>query len=196
MTDKEQAKKIFFDYACSHFFMDHDGVGEKYKKFNITKSEEEEWHREYIAYWVSKLSTDDLFPLHRLRDAWASEALPSLIDLVNKGDSLARLWYANAIWELAKSLGVHSNIREPAIKVAKDTWHSLMTEELAFSPNHRAQIINTILPALNASTPEEYVRNYAKQELDEYEKWNQSKYKNIDLDALLKKELEKHQRKS
>ena len=49
MNNKDKAKKIFFDYACRHFHMDRDGIGEVYKKFGISKAQEEIWRQEYIS---------------------------------------------------------------------------------------------------------------------------------------------------
>ncbi len=93
---EEPAKKMFFDYACNTFFMAHDGVLEGYKLFGISEAQEAEWRREYIAFWTSQLSTDDLTAVDQLRNAWAGEALPDLIRVADTGDGYAKLWYANA----------------------------------------------------------------------------------------------------
>ena len=51
-SEREKAKKMFFDYACHTFFMQNDGVLEEYKKFGISESQETEWRREYISFWA------------------------------------------------------------------------------------------------------------------------------------------------
>ena len=99
MKDEVDVRRIFFDYACNGFFMAHDGVYEEYKRYGISEAQEKEWRREYVALWVSRLEIDDLMPVDRLRDAWAGEALPALMEMADRGDSYAKLWYANAIWQ-------------------------------------------------------------------------------------------------
>lgn len=37
---KEAAKKMFFNFACSHCYMWHDGVEEEYDRYGIEKAEE------------------------------------------------------------------------------------------------------------------------------------------------------------
>ena len=43
----------------------------------------------------------ELIAVDKLSNAWAVEAIPALIEMADKGDSYAKLWYANALWRLA-----------------------------------------------------------------------------------------------
>jgi hypothetical protein len=199
MNDKEQAKKIFFDYACNHFFMAHNGVDKQYKEFHITDAEEKGWRKEYIAFWIERLSTGDLFAIQRLNDAWAREALPNLIEMVDKEDGLAKLYLANTIWDLASYWNDPASLpslREQAIGVAVGTWKGLIAEPVAISAEHIARVTPDAMRALDASTPEEYIKNYAESKLREYEKWRLSPHKDVDVVSLLQKEKEKIQSNS
>jgi hypothetical protein len=68
------------------FFIDHDGRDTEYAAYGISKEEEAEWRKEYIALWVSRLSAEDLTAVNRLCDAWAVEALPNLMKHSDEGD--------------------------------------------------------------------------------------------------------------
>jgi hypothetical protein len=167
MSDnKEKAKKIFFDYACNTFYMAHDGELEEYKKIGVSAAQEAEWRREYISFWVSQLSIDDLTAVNRLGETWAGEALPDLIKMAGQGDGYAKLWYANAIWKLANGASISATMRDQAIKTAINLWQSLVQRPIELSDNHKAEISPNMKP-LDASTPEEYVLNYAKRKLAE-----------------------------
>jgi hypothetical protein len=164
----EKAKKIFFDFACRKFLMARDGVLEKYEKFGITEAQEQAWHNEYVSYWVSQLSTEDLMPFARLEDAEAIEALPALISMSEQGDSLTRLWCANAIWYLAKRVRFYSTITTRAINTARDCWQTLIEQPIELSESHRESITPFVMDAFGASTPESYIINYAKRKLADY----------------------------
>ena len=161
---KEEAKKLFFEFACNHFYMDHDRMGETYAQFDVSEAEEAQWRQEYIALWVSRLSTEDLTAVNSLTSAWAGGALPALIAMADKGDGYARLWYANALWDLATHCTLADDIRRQAIQTAVELWKSLIRGPIELSEGHRATIAPS-LKYLEAATPEEYVRNYAKRRL-------------------------------
>ncbi len=166
VQDKEKAKQIFFEFACNHFYMWHDGAEEEYKKFGITDAQEAAWRREYIEHWVSRLELDDLTAVNQLRNAYAHEALPALIELARQGDGYARLWYANAIWDLENGTGIPASLREQATETCLEIWQALIQQPFELSNSHKATIAPS-MKALEASTPEEYVVNYAKARLKE-----------------------------
>ena len=163
-AEEADAKRMYFEYACHTFFMANDGVYDEYKKFGISEVQEKEWRREYIELWVSRLEVDDLTPVDRLRGAWAGEALPPLIELADRGDSYAKLWYANAIWQLANGTNIDMTLRWQARKVAVDLWQSLQTERIELTKSHEEHV-RQCQGAFHASTPEEYVRIYASRQL-------------------------------
>ncbi|CAG0934793.1 hypothetical protein TFLX_03669 [Thermoflexales bacterium] len=156
---------MFFDYACNTFFMSHDGVYEDYKCYDISDAQEKEWRREYIALWISRLGVDDLTHVDRLCDAWADEALPALMEMAAKGDSYAKLWYANAIWQLADGSSCDMLVRWKARRVANALWQSLLTEDIELTESHKVHIAS-LLPALQSSAPDEYIQRYARQRLE------------------------------
>lgn len=168
-SDRERAKKLFIDYACNHFYMDRDGAGIEYDKYGISEAEEKKWRREYISFWVNQLSTDDLTAVDKLSDAKATEALPALIEMADKGDSYAKLRYANAIWCITTS-GAY--VRPKAEKAAIDLWQSLVQGAIEISENHKTDISRSSMKNLEASTPEEYVLDYAVRQLERVKKSN------------------------
>jgi hypothetical protein len=104
---KELAKKKYWDYACNYFFMGHDGVLEVYRSYHPTVEEEREWRNEFIRMWISKISVNNFKAVHKLCNAHAVEAIPHLIAKIDKGDSYAKLIFANAIQELSGCDGVN-----------------------------------------------------------------------------------------
>ena len=113
------------------------GLGEEYKKYGISENQEQEWYREYIEFWVNQLSVDDLTPVNRLSDAWAGEALPDLIKMADQGDSYAKLWYANAIWDIAKGVSVSGSLRRQARNTSINLWQSIVQGSIEVSENHK-----------------------------------------------------------
>lgn len=141
VMSETKAKAIFWKYACRTFFMARDGIYEEYKTYGISGNQENEWRREYIAHWIAQLSTDAVASINRLRDADAGEALPELIRQSKNGDDYAKLWYANAIWDIVSRVNISVTDRKQAEAIAIEIWQSLIQGS------------------------EEYVANYAKRRL-------------------------------
>lgn len=164
----EEAKKIFFDYSCSHFYMSRDGVDEKYARFNVGADQEALWRQEYIDLWVSRLSPNDLEALTMLGYAWALEALDDILYMAERGDSYTKLFTAIEILAmLHRTSGGSSKTRARAEAAAESLLTSVSSGEIWISDLHEAQIQPESLKALKARTAEEYVRNYAARKLSE-----------------------------
>jgi hypothetical protein len=180
MSDsKDKAKEMFFNYACRHFFIAHDGLTEEYNKFRITEAQEQEWRQEYISLWLAKLSVDDLWAVNRLRDAEAFEALPALIGMADKGDSFAKLWFANAIWDLANRGSISAELKQRALKTTIQIWQSIIQQPFKLTDKHYSEINSNIekyKSLVNGATPQEYVLNYAQSKLAEAQKKISSKH--------------------
>lgn len=169
-NEKTKAKKIFFDFACNHFYMQRDGVEEEYERFGITSKEEAEWRKEYIEFWVERLSVDDLQPVNRITEASAGEALPDLLKMADKGDSYAKLRYSNAIWQLAMGADISLALKNQTAKMSVRLWQSIVEEPFQLTEKHQEEIsalLNKYKSLTNASTPQEYILNYAKSKLAE-----------------------------
>jgi hypothetical protein len=168
-TDPEaEAKAMYFEYACHTFFMAHDGVFAKYQAYGISEGREREWRAEFIAYWVSSLSTDDMTALNWLRNSKAVEALPDLLRMAGEGDSYAKLWFANSMWDIAKRALIPAPMRDAVARTAVGLWASILRDPIEISDSHKKGIDAVIAKgALDASTPEEYIQNYARKKLDE-----------------------------
>jgi hypothetical protein len=186
-NDLDRAKEIYFYYACNHFLLDRDVDHKEYTKYNIDRTLEAVWRREYILLWKSRLSIDDFTALNRLRDAWADEALPELIEIAPKGDSFAKLWYANAIWQLTRNSHISTVLRYKGKKIAIRLWQSLTFQNIQLTEKHREEIEGTLTKMIQidqsyqlarsnaghlpkatlvwANTPEEYILKYAKKQL-------------------------------
>ena len=165
-VDFERAKKIFFDYYCNHFYLSRDREGDEYYKFGISREQEKIWRDQYISLWVSKLSTDDLEPLDKLRGSYAIEALPELIKMADQGDSYAKLMFADAIWSIKEKEGIDVDLYQQARRVAIDLWTSLLEGNIWISEHHKGDIPKQYMKTQQASSPEEYIRNYARDQLN------------------------------
>jgi hypothetical protein len=161
-NNKERAKKIFFDYACNHFYMEHDGVDKEYERFAISADEEKAWRQEYISFWVSQLSVDDLTAARQLRYAWATEALSALIEIADKGDSYAKLRYADVLWDLGNSYDI---IGQRAIETAINLWQSLVQQPIELSENHKAEFSSASILNEAKSKLADLKQDYAKHKL-------------------------------
>ena len=163
-NENAEAKKMFFDYCCNHFFMMHNGESDKYRKYRISKRQEKLWRKEFIAYWVGRLDPNDLTALHHLKDAGAIEVLPEIIVQADKGDGYAKLWYADAIWWIADIPWYFK--RKPALDTAIKLWKSLVEKPFEITKAHKAEI-SGYLNILGLKTPEEYIVTIAKRNLSE-----------------------------
>ncbi len=163
MTDKnlQRAKEIFFQYACNHFHLDREVDAEEYKKFDISNKQETIWTREYVSYWISQLSVDDLRAINSLRFAYAEEALPEMIRLSILGDSFSKLSYANAIWDIAHGGMMSPILRERARRKAVSLWQSILENPIELTVDHRKEVSQI------SATPDEYILDYAKSKLRE-----------------------------
>jgi hypothetical protein len=56
-------------------------------------------------------------------------------------------------------------VRWKAKQVANALWQSLLTEDIELTENHKTYIAS-LLPVLQSSTPEAYIRRYARQQLE------------------------------
>lgn len=165
----ERARKLFFDYRCSRFFMSRDGADHEYDQCGVTAEQEAEWRKEYIDYWISRLSVDDFEAVNNLNHAWAVEAIPNLIEFCSRAEGYAKLHYADSIWQLSKSSILQENIRKQAIETSIRAWESLLTGNFNIPEHFRKKIISS-MPRIEATTPENYVISKAKYHLEEAKK--------------------------
>lgn len=156
----QRAKEIFFQYACNHFYLNREVEAVEYKRFDISKEQEKIWYREYVSYWISQLSLDDLGALNHLRDAYAEEALPELLRLSTLGDSFAKLSFANTIWDIAYGGMMSPIMRERSRRKAVSIWQALLNNPIELTDSH-GQIVT-----------EDYILNYARNKLEESKKRN------------------------
>jgi hypothetical protein len=190
--DLQRAKEIFLKYACNHFHLDREVDAAEYKRFDISNAQENKWMREYISHWISQLSVDDLHAVDCLSDTYAGEALPKMFRLSDLGDSFTKLWYANAIWDIAWG-GIMSPImRERARRKSISLWKSLLENPVEFTDEHRKKVSEIIESQIQlqkslrlaaesrgltprsiispVGTPEEYILHYANNKLAESKK--------------------------
>lgn len=154
----QRAKEIFFQYACNHFYLDRETDAVEYKKFDVSKEQEKIWYREYVSYWISQLSLDDLRALNRLRDTYADEALPELLRLSTLGDSFAKLSFANTIWDIAYGGMMSPIMRESSRRKAVSIWQGLLNNPIELTDSHRQLTTDTD------------ILDYAKSKLKESKK--------------------------
>lgn len=150
----EEAKKIFFEYSCNGLHMAQNDI--HFSKYHISKDQEAAWRNEFITYWRSQLSTEDLTAVQKLRDAQAVESIPDLLAIVDKGDSYAKLRIAEAlgaIGYLTKDKTLRKQAQATAISIAQ----SILDHPVQVSERHKIEIEH-----LGGSDPKEYIILFAK----------------------------------
>ncbi len=164
----EQAKKIFFEYSCNEMEAARDGnsIG----KYRISEEQKAEWRKEFIAYWISKLSVDDLEAVIRLTGASPLEAIPDLLGIVENGDSYAKLMITGAIQAASSNHGIDKNLRKQTLDRVIKLYESIVENQIQLSEKHRKEILAFHPSILNDLTPEEYVLKVAKFVLSEARK--------------------------
>ena len=160
--DKEKAKQMYFQYACQHSGMFHDGAFNEYKNLGATSADEKLWRQEYIQNKVNELSTSDLSAAWHLVSAEAIEALPSLFAIAEKGDSYAKLRYGEAICSIAlRGFWMFNKEKIDGINKALILWRSVIENPVMVDEGRSIPAAY----AMEYSTPEEYVSGDAKRQL-------------------------------
>jgi hypothetical protein len=150
----EEAKRVFFEYSCNGLYMAQNDVN--FSKYHISKAQQATWRDEFITEWRSRLSTDDMTPVQKLRDAEAVEVLPDLLAMLGTGDSYAQLRVAEAVWALSywvKDKAQQKQAKAAAVRSAQ----SILANPIQVSERHKIEIAR-----LGGSSPEGYITAFAK----------------------------------
>jgi hypothetical protein len=167
MDEQRKAKKIFFDFACNHYYMQHDGVYDEYKKYNVSEKQEKEWRIEYIDFWVDKLSVDNPLSLSRLIDANAKELIPALVNMSNNGDGFTKYWCAKAILDFSMR---SKDFPEKVKDIVRVLLKPLADGVVIILEQNKTKISFTSILLSGTFTPEAYIRKYAKLQLSNLER--------------------------
>jgi hypothetical protein len=155
VKEEEEAKKIFFEYSGNHLEMARNEVN--FSKYQISREQEAEWRNEFIAYWRSQLSTEDLTAVQKLGEIYAVESIPDLLAIVDQGDSYTRLRIAEALHVISywidKDRGLRKQTRAAAIRIAQ----SILDNPVQVSERHKSEIAR-----LGDPNPEDYIITFAK----------------------------------
>lgn len=162
--DLKKAKEKFWEYNCSHFGLDHDGVRDEYILLGGGNPKmEKEWRNEFIDYWLNKIDEEELESFNHLQ---LSEAKEILLQLVNKQiefkDDYIKFWYAFTLKDIATGYQVNPNDKSIAIQKAKKIFSELISKEIYLTKENRQKITEMMKEALKANTEEEYILNYSK----------------------------------
>lgn len=149
-----EAKKIFFEYSCNGLYMAQHDVN--FSQYHISKAQQDEWRNEFIAYWRSQLSTEDLTAIQKLRDANAVEAIPDLLAMADQGDSYARLRVAEGLWALSYWLK-DGTLRKQTNATARKMAQSILDGPIEASESHKLEMAK-----LGGSDPQRYITLFAK----------------------------------
>lgn len=166
MKNFTEAKRLFFSYACNHFYMSRDGVEKKYKEFSVPRNMEIEWKNEYIKHHLSNLNGNNLEALSSLQNCHAHEALPDIITCSLEGESFEMLWFAITLFHMSdgQKSEIHKKAKTKAIEICKH----LINNPIFITPQCKKQINKSSLNALKAKTHVEYVLNYANNLIKQY----------------------------
>jgi len=155
----EKAKKIFFEYSCNGLHMAQNDIN--FSQYHISKELQTEWRNEFVAHWRSRLSTEDLTAIQKLRDATAVEVIPDLLAMVGQGDSYARLRIAEALRALSYMLDSDKNLKKHAKETAIKLAQSILDGPIQVSESHKFEIAD-----YGSSNPESYIITFAKNAAD------------------------------
>ena len=162
MENKVKAKQLYFQYFCQHSGMFHDGVFNEYKSWGATPADEKLWHQEYIQSKINALSVNDLNAVFELVAAGATEALPALLEMSEKGDDYAKLRYAESICRIAlRGFWMFDKGKVSAIKKALRLWESIIENPVVVDKGRSVPGAY----AMTYSMVEEYVLGDAKRQL-------------------------------
>jgi inosine-uridine nucleoside N-ribohydrolase len=157
---RDSAKSLFFEHLGSKFGMSHNGVLDEYEYYGISEAQEAEWRKELIAHLVSRLSPYDVTAAVRLCAMYADEALPDVLRFADKGDSYARLIYANVLWDIATFAGASASRRvvKQACETAVRLWHELVQGPVVVDARRQLQLSGEV-------SDEAHLRNLANRRL-------------------------------
>jgi len=136
---------------------------EEYAQAGGCPEKELVWRREYINRELEKVRTYELEALRNLTTADAFEAIPGLLELREFEDDYFRFWYAFTLLEIAPSNHLDGQLKAKVFEVVRVICAELSNGPINICAKNRAQVTSRMLSALNASTPEEYVQNYAQR---------------------------------
>jgi hypothetical protein len=151
----EEAKKIFFEYSGNHTTMAQNDV--QYSQYHISKAQEAEWRNEFITYWRSQLSTEDLTAVQKLGEIHAVESIPDLLAIVDQGDSYAKLRIAQALGSISYWIDNDKSLRKETKATSIKIAQSLLDHPLQVSERHKIEI-----ERLGDPDPEDYIITFAK----------------------------------
>lgn len=160
-THTKTAKELFWDYACSHFYLWHDGILDEYIQLGGNDPQKEKaWREEYVQFWLKQIDTNELEVFSKLNHAYAVEVIVDLLSFNNFKDDYIKFWYAYALYSLSEhSSNFIRKIR--ARSRAKNIFKELSKKDIFLNKESKKDITPTMRKAFNAKTKEEYITNYS-----------------------------------
>ena len=127
------AKQMYWDYKCSHFFMEREGEYGNYLKFQVSQFMEISWKKEYQNNLLEKYFKHtnllerkmDLLEILSTIDENTREMLPNIISVFIKTfdafDTYSQLHIVMKILDRSKKLsgGINSNVSSKALDLLK-----------------------------------------------------------------------------
>jgi hypothetical protein len=147
----EKAKKLFMEYGGSHFGMGRECVYDEYLRYNVSKSQELLWIKEYQTNLLEELNKDpnETSIVSRysgsVSDYKNYEALEPLITFtkenMTKLCSFSKLRYAEEIFRAtaAKRRIVEGDVFSKARKISVDLLYSVIKEPIAVSSRYKKE---------------------------------------------------------
>ncbi len=168
MKDLSKAKKMYFYYACNHYYMFRDGIDKEYLSYSVPKNLEIEWKEEYISTHLEHLNGNNLEALDALSHCHAEKALPEIIKYSMDGDSFEKLWFAITLFSFSNQRNEkkYRDVRDHATRICED----LIKNPKVISAQCKKRIGRDSIKALKANSHEEYISNYAKNLINEHVK--------------------------
>lgn len=150
-SNLNKAKKLYFKYDGSQFYMSHDGADEKYNKYNISKEIESVWKEELIIQRMHEYEVSSNFmKLHTLIYYSRFNLLEKIINVKVRGSYINKLVVLEMLIDFI--IKNKKNIKNDLIKKSKKI------------------IFQEYIKLNNIEIPKKYVKNNVKSRTKEIKK--------------------------
>ncbi len=177
-TGNKVAKELFLKYGGSYFHMEREGELYFYRKWNISKEQENVWIKEYqqenIKLLIEKqdaTTVDSCFSTlcRTISEFKNTDSLKTLLEVVSQTykqyDSFTKIRFSEELLHIAESDGLHkSSIWFDAKKLAIEILKNVIKNPITIDPYYKG------LEYLSDILNEEKMMNRARNQL---EKWSE-----------------------
>lgn len=156
------AEEIFKNHGCLSFHIHREGMWDEYVRLGGNNRRlEKKWRAEYINEWYNKIDSEPFQAACNLGSVGAVEIIDDLIKLSNFKDDYAKFWYSSMLIDIANGIYLNPFKRIKVKNKARKVLNELLRKDIELSDKSKEAITKEMQYHLNATTAEEYIRNYS-----------------------------------